>query len=48
MKDADLRDTFKRASKSVCASTVVVSPEPVSQSFDVFSYEDSRKHRRGP
>jgi hypothetical protein len=30
MKRADLRDMFKKASKSVCASTVVVSPDPLS------------------
>jgi hypothetical protein len=30
MKEAALRDIFKKASKGVCTSTVVVSPEPLS------------------
>jgi type VI protein secretion system component VasA len=30
MKQADLRDMFRKASKSVCTSTVVVSPEHLS------------------
>jgi len=30
LKQADLRDMFKKASKSVCTSTVVVSPDPMS------------------
>jgi hypothetical protein len=29
MKQADLRVMFKKASKSVCTSTVVVSPDPL-------------------
>jgi hypothetical protein len=32
MKQADLRDTFRKASKSVSALTVVVSPNPLSPS----------------
>lgn len=31
-KKADLKDIFKTASKSVCISTVVVSPDPLSPS----------------
>jgi hypothetical protein len=46
MKQADLRDMFKKGSKSVCTSTVVVSPDPLSPTPS--SCEDSRKHRRGP
>jgi hypothetical protein len=30
MKQADLRDMFKEASKSVCTSTIVVSPDRLS------------------
>jgi hypothetical protein len=30
MKEADLRDMFRKASKSVCTSTVVVSPDHLS------------------
>ena len=30
MKQADLNDMFKKASSSVCTSTVVVSPDPLS------------------
>jgi hypothetical protein len=30
MKQADIRDMFKKASKSVCTSTIVVSPDPLS------------------
>jgi hypothetical protein len=30
MKLADLRDMFKKASKQVCTSTIVVSPDPLS------------------
>jgi hypothetical protein len=30
MKQAYLRDMFKKVSKSVCISTVVVSPDPLS------------------
>jgi hypothetical protein len=29
MKQADLRDMFKKVSKSVCTSTVVVCPDPL-------------------
>jgi hypothetical protein len=30
MKQADLKDMFKKASRSVCTSTTVVSPDPLS------------------
>lgn len=30
MKQADLRDMFEKASKSVCTSTVVLSPDTLS------------------
>jgi len=30
MRQADLRDMFKKVSKSVCKSTVVASPDPFS------------------
>jgi hypothetical protein len=30
MKRADLRDMFKKASKRVCTSTIVLSPYPLS------------------
>jgi hypothetical protein len=29
LKQADLRDMFKKTSKSVCTSTVLVSPDPM-------------------
>jgi len=39
---------LKKASKSVCTSTVVVISWPlVSYSISFFSHEDSRKHKRG-
>jgi hypothetical protein len=37
MKQADLRDMFKKACKSVCASTTVVSPDPVSPITSTYS-----------
>jgi len=30
VKQVDLRDKFKKAPRSVCTSTVVVSPDPMS------------------
>jgi hypothetical protein len=30
VKQADLKEMFKKASKSVCISTVVLSPDPLS------------------
>jgi hypothetical protein len=41
MKQADLRDMFKNASKGVCISTIAVTPDPPpSNSNNFFSYED--------
>jgi hypothetical protein len=37
MKEADLRDMFKKASKSVSTSTIVVSPDPFFLSHQFFS-----------
>jgi hypothetical protein len=48
MKQADLWDMFKKDSKSICTSTLVVPPDPLSHSINFFSYEDSRKHIREP
>jgi hypothetical protein len=49
MKQADLRDMFTKASNSACTSTVVVPPDPLFPTLiNFFSYEDSRKHTRGP
>jgi hypothetical protein len=30
MKWADIKDLFKKASKSICTSVIVVSPDPLS------------------
>jgi len=43
---ADLKDMFKEAAKSVCTSTVVVSPNLVSYAIN-FSYEDSKPAGKG-
>jgi len=43
---ADLRDMFTEAAKSVCTSTVVVSPDLVSYAIN-FSYEDSKPAGKG-
>jgi hypothetical protein len=48
MKQADLGDMFKKASKSACTSTVVVSPDIVSYSISFLSCEGSRKHKEDP
>jgi hypothetical protein len=32
MKQADLGNMFKKASKSICTSIIVISPDPVSPS----------------
>jgi hypothetical protein len=47
LKEADLTNMFKKASKSVHTSTVVVSPDPLSPAANFFTYEESMKHRRG-
>ena len=47
MKHADLRDMFTKAPKSVCASTVVVSPvslsPPLSSSSGMKTPENTEK-----
>ena len=43
MKQADLRDMFKKTSNSVC--TFMVSPDPFSYPINIFSYEDTRKYK---
>jgi len=49
VEHADLREMFKKASKSVCSSTVLVYPDPpITYSINIFSYEYSRKYTRGP
>ena len=49
MRQADLRDIFKKTFKSICISAGVVSPDPLSPALsNFFSYKDSRKDRRGP
>jgi hypothetical protein len=37
MKQADLMDTFKKASKSVYTTTIVVSPDPLSPTLSTSS-----------
>jgi copper oxidase (laccase) domain-containing protein len=46
-KQADIRDMIYKTSKTICASTVVVSPYPVSNSHNFISYADVRKHGKG-
>jgi hypothetical protein len=36
MKGSDLRDMVKVASKSICTSTVAVSPDPLSPTLSTF------------
>jgi hypothetical protein len=43
MKQPDLRDMFKKSSKSVCTSTVVVSPYPLSATPSASSAMKTRK-----
>jgi hypothetical protein len=46
MKQADFRNMLKKASKSVCTSTVVVFPDAfVSYSISFSKCENSKKHR---
>jgi hypothetical protein len=41
------KSLVSESGKSVCTSTIVVSPDPsVSYPTNFFSYEDSRKYRR--
>jgi len=37
VKETDLRDMFKKATKSACTSTVVLSPDPLSLTASVSS-----------
>jgi len=43
MKWEELRDMFKKTSNSICI--VMVSPDPFSYPINIFSYEDTRKHK---
>jgi hypothetical protein len=43
MKQADLRDMFLKASKSVCSSNVVVSPDPMSLTSSTSSANKIKK-----
>jgi hypothetical protein len=47
LKQADLTNMFKKASKSVHTSTIVASPDPMSPILTSSTYEESMKHRRG-
>jgi len=44
VKQADLWDMFKKASKCVCNSTVVVSPHPLSPVSSIFSAMKTPEH----
>jgi len=46
MKQAALRDMFRKASSSVHISTIVLSADPNPYSV-LFRYYNSRKYRRG-
>jgi hypothetical protein len=48
MKQADLRDMFKRASKSVCTSTVVISPDPYLLLHQLLELWRLQHNRRWP
>jgi hypothetical protein len=52
LRQADLRDMFKTASKGVCTSTVVVSPDPLSSTLSTFSAvktpKDTEEDSDGP
>jgi len=45
LKQADLTNMFKKASKGVHTSTVVVSPNPMSPTLTSSTYEESMKQR---
>jgi len=45
MKQTDLGSMFRKAFKSVCTSTIVVSSDPLP-SINVLSFEDTRKQKR--
>jgi hypothetical protein len=44
MKQADFRDMFKKASKSVCTSNVVISLDPLSPTPSTSSSMKTPKH----
>jgi hypothetical protein len=44
LKQADLRDMYKKASKNICASTVVVSPDPLSPTVSTSSAVKTLEH----
>jgi hypothetical protein len=48
MKRADLRDMFKKASNSVCTSTVVVSPDPLPPTPSTSEAMKTPGNTRGP
>jgi hypothetical protein len=48
VKQADLRDMFKKASKRVCTPTIVVSPNPSSPTPSAYSAMLTPENRRGP
>jgi hypothetical protein len=45
MKQADLGNMFRKAFRSVCTSTIVVSSDSLP-SINVLSFEDTRKQKR--
>ena len=47
MKEADLWDTFKTASKNVCLSIIVVSPDHLSPTPSTSLALESRKTQKG-
>jgi len=48
MKLADLWDKFKKASKTVCTSTIVVSPDPLHPTPSNFSAMKTPEHTDDP
>jgi hypothetical protein len=47
MKQADLRDVFKKAPKSVC-TTNVVSPDTLSPTINFVNYEENNEENPEP
>jgi hypothetical protein len=45
MKQTDLGNMFRKAFRSVCTSTIVVSSDPLP-SINVLRFEDTRKQKR--
>jgi len=48
MKLADLWDKFKKASETVCTSTIVVSPDPLYPTPTTFSTLKTLEHTEDP